>query len=132
MDCRIDHAPKARQGKMTCVMFHTCIKLFPLTYVYVCIYYISGGKWSTTHSAQISQKQNRCDIYIIMKTKCTPSYYYNGFVANHALGHIINTVATVHHVPRCMICHMAIVVTETGGHIVSMNVYIYVNIYVNI
>ena len=103
-----------------------------LTYVYVCIYYISGGKWSTTHSAQISQKQNRCDIYVIMKTKCTPSYYYNGFVANHALGHIINNVVTVHHVPRCMICHMAIVVTETGGHIVSMNVYIYVNIYVNI
>ena len=35
-------------------MFHTCIKLFPPTPAYVCIYYISGHKWSTAHSAQIS------------------------------------------------------------------------------
>ena len=67
-----------------------------------------------------------------MKTKCPPSYYYNSFVANDALGHIINNVATVHHVPKCMICHMVIVVKGMGGYIVSMNVYIYVNIYVNI
>ena len=40
-------------------MFHTCIKLFAPTLAHVCIYYISGRKWSTTHIAQISQEQYR-------------------------------------------------------------------------
>ena len=35
-------------------MFHPCIKLFTPTPVYVCIYYISGAKWSTIHIAEIS------------------------------------------------------------------------------
>ena len=34
-------------------MFHTCIKLFTPAPVYVCLYYISGRKWSTTHIAEI-------------------------------------------------------------------------------
>ena len=45
-----------------CVMFHTCIKLFTPTPAYVCIYYISGRKWSTTNIAQISQEQDRHNI----------------------------------------------------------------------
>ena len=44
------------------VMFHTCIKLFTPTPLYVCIYYVSGRKWSTTHIAQISQEQDRHNI----------------------------------------------------------------------
>ena len=44
-----------------------------------------------TQSAQISQKQDEHNIYIyaIMKTMCPPGYHYNGFVATHALGHMM-------------------------------------------
>ena len=42
----------------------------------------------TTHSAQISQKQDERNLYAIMKTMCPPGYHHNGFVATHALGHI--------------------------------------------
>ena len=53
------------------------------------IYY----KWSyvihDTQSAQISQKQDERNIYLSMKTMCPPGYYHNGFVATHALGHMI-------------------------------------------
>ena len=39
-----------------------------------------------TQSAQISQKQNGRNIYVIMKTMCLPpGYYHNGFMATHAL-----------------------------------------------
>ena len=79
-------------------MFHTCIKLLTPTPVYVCIHYISGRKWPTTHIAQDSQEQNRYNIYAFMKTMCPPWYYINGFVKTRALGHMMNKVATVHHV----------------------------------
>ena len=81
-------------------MFHTCIKLFTPTPVYVCIYYISGRKWSTTHIAQISLEQDRHNIYPIMKTMCPPYYHINDFVAIHSLGHMMNKVATVYHVRK--------------------------------
>ena len=42
-----------------------------------------------TQSAQISQKQDERNIYEIMKTMCPPGYHHNGFVATHALGHIM-------------------------------------------
>ena len=29
------------------------------------------------------------DIYAIMKTMCPPGYHHNGFVATHALGHMM-------------------------------------------
>ena len=28
-------------------------------------------------------------MYVIMKTMCPPGYHHNGFVATHALGHIM-------------------------------------------
>ena len=40
-----------------------------------------------TQNAQISHKQDRRNIYAIMKTMCLPSYHHNGFVEIHALGH---------------------------------------------
>ena len=46
---------------------------------------ISGHKWSTTQIAQISNKQNAHNTYIIMKTMCPPGYHHNGFVATHVL-----------------------------------------------
>ena len=36
-----------------------------------------------TQSAQISQKQDERNIYVIMKTMCPPGYHHNGFVATH-------------------------------------------------
>ena len=42
-----------------------------------------------TQSAQISQKQDERNLYAIMKTMCPPGYHHNGFVATHALGHIV-------------------------------------------
>ena len=50
---------------------------------------ISRHNWSTTHSAQISQKQDGRNIYVIMKTMCPPGYHHNGFMATHALGHMM-------------------------------------------
>ena len=43
-----------------------------------------------TQSAQISQKQDERNIYVIMKTMCPPGYHHNGFVATHALGHMMH------------------------------------------
>ena len=42
-----------------------------------------------TQSAQISQKQDERNIYVIMKTMCPPGYHHSGFVATHALGHMM-------------------------------------------
>ena len=50
-------------------------------------------KWSEvihdTQSAQISQKQDGHNMYVIMKTMWHPGYYHNGFVATHTLGHMM-------------------------------------------
>ena len=40
-----------------------------------------------TQRAQILQKQDERNIYVIMKTTCPPGYHHNGFVATHELGH---------------------------------------------
>ena len=42
-----------------------------------------------TQSAQISQKQDEHNTYAIMKTMYPPDYHDNGFVATHALGHMM-------------------------------------------
>ena len=40
-------------------------------------------------SAQISQKKDGRNIYVIMKTMCPSGYHRNGIVATHALGHMM-------------------------------------------
>ena len=55
-----------------------------------------------TPSAQISQKQDGCNIYVIMKTMCPPSYHQNVLLATHALGHMTYnriSCAQVHGLP---------------------------------
>ena len=42
-----------------------------------------------TQSAQTSQKQDGQNIYVAVKTMCPPGYHHNGFVATHALGHMM-------------------------------------------
>ena len=42
-----------------------------------------------TQSAQISQKQDRRNIHVIMKTMNPPGYQHNDFVATHALEHMM-------------------------------------------
>ena len=55
-----------------------------------------------TQSAQISQKQDERNIYVIMKTMCHPGYHHNGFVATHALGHMMYGCMScqVHELPQ--------------------------------
>ena len=62
-----------------------------------------------TQSAQISEKQDGCNIYVIMKTMCPTSYHHNGFMATHALGHI-------QLMPKCISYHKAIVVITGRAH----------------
>ena len=50
---------------------------------------ISGHKWSTTHRVLKSHRSKMSVIYVIMKTMCPPGYHHNGFVATHALGHMM-------------------------------------------
>ena len=42
-----------------------------------------------TQSAQISQKKDGHNIYVIMKAMCFPDYHHNSFVATHALVHMM-------------------------------------------
>ena len=57
--------------------------IYQLVYWLLYIYIIHD-----TQSAQISQKQDGRNIYIIIKTMCSLGYHHNGFMATHALGHI--------------------------------------------
>ena len=59
-----------------------------------------------------------------MKTMCPPGYHHNGFVATHALGHIMYLGTTVYHVPKCMSCHKAIVVITGRANCFQDYIYI--------
>ena len=52
---------------------------------------MSGHK---TQSAQISQKQNGHNVYVyvIMKTRCLPSYHHNPIYGNF---HLVGTIAPI-------------------------------------
>ena len=51
-----------------------------------------------TQSAQISQKQDERNIYVIMKTMCPPGYHHNDFVQLIHLGR--TSCAQVHELPQ--------------------------------
>ena len=61
-------------------------------YIYICMY-VCMYKWSqvirNTQSAQISQKQDGRNIYVIMKTMYPPGCHHNGFMSTHAPGHMM-------------------------------------------
>ena len=57
-----------------------------------------------------------------MKTMRPPDYHYNGFVATHALGHMM--YGMMHTMPKCMSCHKAIVVITGRAHCFRDCVYI--------
>ena len=63
-----------------------------------------------------------------MKTMCPPGYHHNGFVATHAFGHMTYGLAyimiAVHHVPKCMSCHKAIVMITGRAHCFHDYIYI--------
>ena len=64
-------------------------------------------------------------IYAIIKKMCPPGYHHNSFVATHALGNIMYIMCpTVHHVPKCMSCHKAIVVIIGRAHCFHDFIYI--------
>ena len=75
----------------------------------------------------ISQKQDGRNIYVIMKTMCPPGYHHNGFVATRALGNMMyGSFWVLHHVPKCMSCHKAIVVITGRAHCFHDYVYIHI------
>ena len=55
-------------------------------------------------------------MYVIMKGICAPSYHHNGFVANHALGHMI------YGYPHVLYSYTHISL--------SLSLYIYIYIYI--
>ena len=89
-----------------------------------------------TQSAQISQKQDEHNIFVIMKTMYSSGYHHNGFMATHALRHMM-----------CVTCHTSCaqfhgcqepIVGITGRvhcfydytH-TDIYIYIYIYIYIN-
>ena len=50
---------------------------------------ISDLRHTECSNLTVSQKQDECNLYGIMKTMCPPGYHHNGFVATHALGHMM-------------------------------------------
>ena len=60
-----------------------------------------------------------------MKTMCPPGYHHNGFVATHALGHMMYGSS---HVPKCMSCHKAIVVITGRAHCFHDYIYTTLNL----
>ena len=67
-------------------------------------------------------------MYVIMKTMYPPGYHHNGFVATllveHSLIHWYQQYVTVHHVPKYMSCHKAIVVITRRAHCFHDYIYI--------
>ena len=73
-----------------------------------------------TQSAQISQKEDERNVYVIMITMCPRCYHHNGFVATHAPGHMMYGLS----------CPKAIVVITGRAHCFHDNIYyIYTYIY---
>ena len=62
-------------------------------------------------------------IYAIMKTMYRVGYY-NGYVGNHALGHMMYGCNIVHHVPKCISYYKATVVIIGRAHCFHDSIYI--------
>ena len=60
---------------------------------------VSDPRHTESSNLKIAGGRN---IYVIMKTMCPPGYHHNGFMATHALGHMISGTwahAQVHELP---------------------------------
>ena len=66
-----------------------CIYMYIYMYIYIYIYIYLLYVVHDTQSAQISQKQGRRNIYVIMKTMCHAGYHHSSFVSTHALGNMM-------------------------------------------
>ena len=72
MDCEFTMRLKQDREKGR-AMFHTWIKLFPPTSVYVCIYYLSGHKWSINDPVKLELYS----LQFYWKLTQTPEYFQN-------------------------------------------------------
>ena len=79
-----------------------------------------------TQSAQISQKQDDHNVYVIMKTMCPPDYHHNGVVATHEFGHMMYV-----HTYKCMSSTKPLITGRVHGFHDNIYIYIY-NIYIYI
>ena len=77
---------------------------------------IIGHKWSTTHTVLKSHRSKMSVIYML-------SWKHEKLV-EHSLVHWYQQCVTVHHVPKCMSCHKAIVVITRRAHCFHDNIYI--------
>ena len=67
-------------------------------------------------------------MHAIMKTMCPAGYHHNCFMTTHALW----PKCMIHHVPKCVSCHKAIVVITESAHYIYMYIYMYVYVYIYI
>ena len=76
-----------------------------------------------TQSAQISRKQDERNIYAIMKTVCLPGYHHNGFVATHALGHMMYGYTLLVPMKECS-------TSKEHNMLILLFLYIYIYVYI--
>ena len=79
---------------------------------------------NATQSAQISQKQDEHNVYVIMKTICTSGYHRNGFAATHALGYMMCSYTLLVPMNQRMLNKLC------KDHNISGNIYIYIYLYI--
>ena len=76
-------------------------------------------------NAQISQKQDGHNIYVIMKTMCHPGCHHNGFVATYALGHMMYGYTLLAPMNQTVLNKLS-----KENNIKSIYIYIYIYIYI--
>ena len=80
---------------------------------------ISGHKRSTRHRVRKSNRSKMSVIYMELRTKCALSVIRlspQWLCGKTLFFHWYQQCVTVHHVPKCMSCHKAIVIITGRAH----------------
>ena len=70
------------------------------------------------YRAHIPQKQDERNLYVIMKTMCPSGYHQNGFVATHALGHMMYGMDGMTYMYICICIYIYIYIYICRGIII--------------
>ena len=111
------------------IYIHTYIYIHIYMYIYIYIYiYIYTHIYTYIYICIYISIYIYIYIYIIMKTMCAPGYHHNGSMSTHefvALGHMMYVRTwTIHHVPKFLRCHKAIVLITRRVHCFHDYIYI--------
>ena len=109
----VHHVPKCMSCHKAIVVITGRAHCFH-DYIYIYIYY--------AHLASVIFEHSICRGSL-MTTYIT----LLALLVEHSLVHWYQQSVTIHHVPKCMSCHKAIVAI-TGGHIVFMITYMYITL----